>query len=223
MGDAIGQTLPTAIGIAISPLPIVAVVLMLVTPRGRVNGPAFVLGWVVGLAVLGAIVLAVAGGADASGDGEPATWTSVVKLVLGLLAVLLGVRQFRGRPRAGGAAETPKWMHALDEFTPGKAFGTAVLMSAVNPKNLLLAVAGAATIAGTGIDADEQAIAYAVFVVIATLGVATPVAIAVAMGDGSRRVLDGLKSWLSDENAVIMAVLLVVIGAKLVGDAISGF
>ena len=48
MGEAIGQVLPTAIGVAISPLPIVAVVLMLVTPAGRVNGPAFVLGWIVG-------------------------------------------------------------------------------------------------------------------------------------------------------------------------------
>jgi hypothetical protein len=35
MGQAIGQSLPTAIGITLSPLPIVAVVLMLVTPRGR--------------------------------------------------------------------------------------------------------------------------------------------------------------------------------------------
>jgi threonine/homoserine/homoserine lactone efflux protein len=223
MRDAIGQTLPTALGIAISPLPIVAVVLMLVTARGRVNGPAFVLGWVAGLAILGAIVLAVAGGANASSDGEPATWASALKLVLGLLAVLVGVRQFRGRPRGDGGAETPKWMHALDEFTPVKAAGTAALLSAVNPKNLLLAVAGAATIAGTGIDAGEQAIAYAIFVVIATLGVATPVAIALVMGDRSRRVLEGLKTWLSEENAVIMAVLMLVIGTKLVGDAISAF
>ena len=219
MGDAIGQTLPTAIGIAISPLPIVAVVLMLVTPRGRVNGAAFVAGWIFGLALVGAIVLAVAGGADASADGEPATWASVLKLVLGLLAVLLGVRQFRAK----GEAKTPKWMEALDDFTPAKAAGTGVLLAAVNPKNLLLSVAGAATIAATGIDTGEQAIAYAVFVVIATLGVAAPVVIAIAMGDRSRDVLDGLKSWLSANNAVIMAVLLVVIGAKLAGDAISAF
>jgi len=153
MGEAIGQTLPTALGIAISPLPIVAVVLMLVTPRGRVNGSAFVLGWIVGLAVLGAIVLALASGADASEDGEPATWVSVLKLVLGLLAVLLGVRQFRGRSANG---DEPSWMQALDRFTPVKAAGTGALLSAVNPKNLLLAVAGAATIAQTGIAAESR-------------------------------------------------------------------
>ena len=223
MGDAIGQMLPTAVGIAISPLPIVAVVLMLVTPRGRVNGVTFVLGWIAGLAVVGAIVLAVAGGADASDDGQPATWVSVLELVLGLAALLLGARQFRGRPRPGETPESPKWMRALDTFTPAKAAGAGVLLSALNPKNLLLAVAGAATIAQTGIDAGEEAIAYAIFVVIATIGVALPVTLAIALGERSRELLDGLKDWLAVHNAAIMAVLLVVIGFKLIGDAISGF
>ena len=223
MGDAIGQILPIAVGVAISPLPIVAVVLMLVTPGGRVNGPAFVLGWIVGLALIGAVVLAVASGAGASDDGAPATWVSVLKLGLGLLVLLLGVKQFRGRPHGDTAPETPKWMRALDRFTPVKAAGAGVALSAVNPKNLLLAIAGAATIAQTGIDAGEQAIAYAVFVVIATAGVALPVAIALALGERSREPLDRLNRWLSENNAVIMAVLMAVIGSKLIGDAISGF
>jgi hypothetical protein len=47
MGEAIGQLLPLAVGVAVSPMPIVAVILMLVTPRARSNGPAFLLGWLV--------------------------------------------------------------------------------------------------------------------------------------------------------------------------------
>jgi threonine/homoserine/homoserine lactone efflux protein len=221
VSEAIGQILPTAVGVAISPLPIVAVVLMLVTPRGRVNGPLFVGGWIVGLAILGAIVLSVASGAVASDDGSPATWVSILKLVLGLLALLLGVRQFTHRPHGDAQPDTPSWMHALDTFTPVKAAGAGVALSAVNPKNLLLSVAGAAAIAQTGIDAGEQAIAWAVFVLVGTLGVAAPVVIAFAMGSRASELLDRLKGWLSANNAVIMAVLLVVIGAKLIGDAIS--
>jgi threonine/homoserine/homoserine lactone efflux protein len=222
MGDAIGQMLPAAVGVAISPLPIVAVVLMLVTPRGRANGPAFVLGWIAGLAIVGAIMLGVASGASASDNGDPATWVSVLKLVLGLLALLMGARQFRGRPRGDEAPASPGWMRALDTFTPVKALGAGVLLSGVNPKNLLLSVAGAATIAQTGIPAGEQAIAYAVFVVVASIGVALPVVLAVALGERSRALLDELQDWLARNNATIMAVLLVVIGAKLIGDAISG-
>ena len=70
MSEAIGQMLPTAVGVAISPFPIVAVVLMLVTPRGKSNGLAFLLGWLVGLVIVGAVVLSVASGVDAR-DGRP--------------------------------------------------------------------------------------------------------------------------------------------------------
>jgi len=96
MGAAIGQALPLAVGVALSPIPIIAVALMLMSPRARLNGPGFVLGWLAGLAVIGAIVLAIAGPANASNDGKPATWVSVLKLLLGLLLVLLAVRQWRG-------------------------------------------------------------------------------------------------------------------------------
>jgi threonine/homoserine/homoserine lactone efflux protein len=222
MGEAIGQMLPAAVGVALSPLPIVAVVLMLVSRRGRVNGPAFVLGWIAGLAVLGAIVLSASSGADASDGGQPATWVSVLKLVLGALMLLVALKQWRGRPRDPSEVTTPKWMSALDTFTPVKAVGAGALLSGLNPKNTLLAIGGAAAIAGTGIPAGEQAVAYAIFVVIATVGVGAPVVVSLVMGDRSGALLDRLKNWMGANNAVIMAVLLLVLGTKLIGDGISG-
>jgi hypothetical protein len=36
------------------------------------------------------------------------------------------------------------------------------------------------------------------------------------------KLLGELKDWMSGNNAAIMAVLLLVIGAKLLGDGISG-
>jgi threonine/homoserine/homoserine lactone efflux protein len=184
MGEAIGALLSEAVGVAISPLPIVAVVLMLVTPRGRANGPALLFGWLFGVAAAGAILLLLASGADASQQGEPA-WVDWLKLVLGLGLVLLAVRQFRGRPHEGEEPVTPKWMGALERFSPPKAAAAGVALSALNPKNLLLIVAGAASIAQTGIEAGEQAIALIVFVLIATIGVGTPVVICFALGDRS--------------------------------------
>ncbi len=222
MGQAIGQILPTAVGVAISPLPIVAVVLMLVTPRGKVNGLAFILGWWVGLAAIGIVVISVSSGADATDDAGPATWVSWLKLVLGLLLLLVAARQWRARPAHGEEPPTPKWMGALDRFTPVKAAGAGAVLSAVNPKNLLLAVGGAVAVAGAGVSTSEEALAWIVFILIASVGVAAPVVIAFAMGERSRELLDRLKLRLTHDNAVIMAVLLVVIGAKLIGDGITG-
>lgn len=104
MGSAIGQTLSFAVGVAISPVPIIAVILVLVSGRARANGPAFLVGWLVGLGVVGTVVLLLAGRAEASDGGEPATWVGVLKLVLGALLLLLALKQWRGRPHDGEAA-----------------------------------------------------------------------------------------------------------------------
>jgi threonine/homoserine/homoserine lactone efflux protein len=223
MAEAIGQMLPAAVGVAISPIPIVAVVLMLVSARGRVNGPAFLAGWCLAIAVVGTVVLLAAGGASASDDGEPAGWVPWLELVLGVLLLLVALRHWRARPRGDAEPPLPKWMQALDRFKPPKAFGAGAVLAGVNPKNLLLIVAGAAAIAQTGIPGGEQAIALALFVLIASVGVATPVVIAFALGDRSGPLLAGLKGWMAHNNAVIMVVLLAIIGVKLIGDAIGGF
>lgn len=222
MGPAIGQTLSLAVGVALSPVPIIAVILMLVTPRARVNGPAFVVGWLVGLAVVGTIVLLVAGPANANDNGEPAGWVGGLKLVVGALLVLLALKQWRGRPHEGEEAPTPKWMGAIDTFTPVKAVGAGAVLAGANPKNLLLAVGAATAIAQTGIAGGEQAVAYAVFALIGTIGVGAPVVIYFAMGDRAGPILEQLKGWMAHNNAVIMAVLCLVIGAKLLGDGITG-
>ena len=223
MGEAIGNTLPMAIGVAISPVPIIAIVLMLGTPRARSTGPAFAIGWLVGLTVVGAVVLLLASGNAADDGGGPATWTSALKLVFGVLFLLIASRTWRTRPARVQEAQMPKWMQAIDTFTPGKALGAGVLLSGINPKNLALTVAAATAIAQTEIPGGEQTVALAVFVLLGSLTILAPVAIYFGMGARATEILDGLKNWMAAHNAAIMTVLLLVLGAKLIGDAIAGF
>ncbi len=223
MWTAVGESLPMAVGVALSPLPIVAVVLMLVTARGNSNGIAFVAGWLVGLAVVGAIVLAIAGPSGASDDGTPSTGASVVHIVLGALFLLIGFNQWRKRPRHGSQPPAPKWMAAIDTFTPIKAGGMGALFSGMNPKNTVLAIGAATTVAATGISGGGQAVAYGVFAVVASIGVGTPVAVALTMGDRAKVVLDTVKEWMAQNNAAIMTVVCLVLGAKLIGQGVAGF
>ena len=113
-------------------------------------------------------------------------------------------------------------MGAIDAFTAPKALGAGAVLSGANPKNLLLSVAAAAAIAQTGISGQQQAVAYAVFAAIGTIGVATPVGIYFVLGERAGPILDRLKSWLAQNNAVSMAVVMLILGVKLIGDAISG-
>lgn len=221
MGAAIGQSLPVAVGVLVSPLPIVAVVLMLVSGRAKANAFAFLVGWFV---AVGAVTLLVALLAGAGSDTEAGTplWAAIVKIVLGLALLLLAVKQWRGRPRTGVEPPAPKWMAAIDGFTPVKAAGLAVLLGAVNPKNLLLVVSGGTAIATAAAgDTNAQVVASVVFALVASLGVATPVFIYLFTGDRAATMLDGLKAWMIHNNAVIMAVLLLVLGAKMLGDGIA--
>ena len=195
---------------------------MLVTPRARVNGPAFIVGWLVGLAVVGAIGLTVAGAAGASDDGTASSGANTLQIVLGALLVIFAIRQWRKRPKRGEEPSMPKWMNAVDDFTPVKALGLGFVLSALNPKNLILSLSAAATIAASNLPGSDQVVAYIAFAAIATLGVAAPVVIFFVMGDRSRPILDDMKTWLAHNNAAIMAVLFLVIGAKVLGQGIAG-
>ena len=136
MESALGSILPQAIGVAISPVPIIAVILMLFSKRARSNGTAFLIGWVLALVVVGSIVLVLANLGKVSTNGTPSTLAYVLKLLLGLLFLFMSFRQWRGRPKEGEEPHMPKWMETIDQFTAAKAFGLAALLAGVNPKNL---------------------------------------------------------------------------------------
>jgi hypothetical protein len=222
MGSVIGDILPTALGVAISPVPVIAVILMLFSARARSNGPAFLAGWLLGLTAVGILVLALAGAAGTQDDGGPSTTASVIKLVLGLLLLLLAVRQWRQRPAPGQQAAMPTWMAAIDSFTAGKALGLGSLLSAINPKNLALAVSAAVTIAQAGLSGGGEAAALAVFVVLASASIAVPVVFYLVGGSRAKTTLDGWKEWLGANNAAVMTVLLGVLGTVLLGKGIGG-
>jgi threonine/homoserine/homoserine lactone efflux protein len=224
MWSAFGQTLPMAVGAALSPIPIVAVVLMLTTKKARVDGPAFVLGWLIGFGVIGVVVLAIGGAASASDGGSPSTGSNWLKLLLGVVLIRFAMKQWRARPHSEDEdPPMPKWLGAIESFGGGKAIAAGVVLSVVNPKNLLLAVAAAATIAASGISGSDQALAYLLFTIVASLGVVAPVVIYFAMGDRAPEILGRIRTWMVRNNNAILAVIFLVIGAKMLGDAISGF
>jgi Sap, sulfolipid-1-addressing protein len=221
VGQTIGEVLGLAIGIAISPVPIIALILMLLTPKARSNGLAFLIGWMLGLIVVGAIALVLADSAGVSTSSGASNGADTFKLVLGLLFLVLAVRQWRSRPGPGEEAPMPKWMRSLDGFTPGRSFGVAAVLSGVNPKNLVLNLAAAATIAQAGLSGAQQAVVLAVFVVIASLGIIAPYVVYVAMGDRAAAMLGGWKAWLVANDAAVMAVLFLVFGFVLIGKGLA--
>jgi hypothetical protein len=218
MGAAIGDILGFAVGVAISPVPIIAVILMLFTSKAKVNSLSFLTGWIAGLTIVGGIVLAL--GLE-SNEGEESTTSGWIKIVIGALFFALAWKQWSSRPQGDEEPAMPGWMSAIDSFTPIKALGLGILLSAVNPKNLGLTIAAMAKVSSAGLSTGEEIGTLAVFVLIAASTVALPVMLNLVMGSNAAGTLNSMKTWLTANNNTVMMVLFVVLGSKLLGDGIS--
>jgi threonine/homoserine/homoserine lactone efflux protein len=223
MTAVVGDLLPLALGVAISPVPIIATILMLLAPQAKGTSIGFLVGWVAGIVVAVTVfeVIAATAGLD-DGTSSSSSVTAWIKIVLGALLLLFGVRQWRKRPKAGEVAALPKWMAAIDSFTFVRALGLGFLLSAVNPKNLLMCIAAGSTIGSAGLGASEVVAAIAIFTLIAASTVAVPVVGFLVAHERLRQPLDELRTWLQANNVAVMSVLLLVIAVVLLGQGIGG-
>lgn len=217
MSQAIGQILGEAVGVAISPVPVAALILMLFSASAARNGVAFLIGWLIGLTAVCLVAIALGIGSGTDSDSG-----SIAKVVIGLLFLLLGLRQWRRRPRDGEDAEMPAWMATVDRLSAIKALGLGLLLTAANPKNAGLAIAAAASISSQNLESGEQAVALLAFVLISSITVILPVAAYLLARERSRSTLDALKVWLIRNNSTVMTVLFILIGAKVLGDGLAG-
>jgi threonine/homoserine/homoserine lactone efflux protein len=222
MGSVIGEILPLAVGIAISPIPIIAVILMLLSPRAKGTSLGFMIGWIAGIVVAIVVFTLLASIIPQhTGGGSPVA--GVIKIILGLLLLFLAIRQWRGRLTKGEEPAMPKWMSAIDSMTAGKGLGLGFLLSAVNPKNLLMAASAGVIVGGAGLAFGQTVIVIIIFVLLAGCTVIIPVVGYLIASARLAGPLDRLREWLVENNAVIMAVVLLVIGVAVIGKGIAEF
>jgi hypothetical protein len=221
VNGVVGGLLPLAAGVAVSPIPIIAVILMLGTPRAKVNGPAFALGWVLGLCVVSAVVLLLAGSSP-GGEDTTSTIAAVARLAFGALFFLLAVKQWRGRPTGDAEVAPPAWTAAFDSFSVPRSLAVGALLSGANPKNLALTAAAAASVAEAGLTTGQSTAALGVFVLVGSLTVAGPVLASLLLGAKATGPLAAVKEFLVAHSPAIMMVLFVILGANLVGAGYAG-
>jgi threonine/homoserine/homoserine lactone efflux protein len=220
MANATTQVLSYALFVAISPIPLVAVVALLAGPNGRRNGVAFLLGWLIGLLVAGAVLVVILGAPDDSNESSSNAhgWLFIA---LGVLMFWLAVKQLRLRPQDGADPTLPSWLAKVDALNAWHAAALAAGLAVVNPKNLIL-IAGAATAAAqTGASTTECIEAMVVFAFVALIGPAIPVGARLFAGDRAEPLLAKWRAWLSRNSAVILAVICTAIAIKLLTDGIA--
>ena len=223
MGSVIGDILPLALGVAISPIPIIAAILMLLSPKAKGTSVGFLIGWVLGIVIAVTLFTLLASVIPEQDQDASKPIAGTIKILLGLGLLFLAVRQWRSRPKPGETAALPKWMAAIDTMTTGRGLMLGFLLSAVNPKNLLMAVAAGVIIGTAGLAVGEEAVVILVFVLIAACTVAIPVIAYLVASKRMAGPLEALRRWLVHNNATVMAVLLLVIGVVVIGKGIGSF
>ena len=223
MMDAITSSLPMAMAILVSSVPLMAVTLILMAQRRWPPALAFLLGWAGGMAMVGGLTLVLAQQSAAAGERGPVAWMGLVRSSVGAVLLLLAWRQWRARPRDRGAATLPKWMDVVESLSTPKALVLGFALVAVNPKNLMLtvSVSGAMAIAASEATRSAHWAAFGIFGLVATAGVASPVLVDWAAGERSAEVLAAMKDWIIRNNAVIVSTVLLLLGAVLLNKGLG--
>ncbi|TQM61846.1 GAP family protein [Humibacillus xanthopallidus] len=223
MNEVIGEVLPLALGVAISPIPIIAAILMLLSPRAKGTSIGFLLGWILGILVAVTVFTLLASILPQEAEGSSKPIAGTIQIVLGGLLLLLATKQWRSRPTGDTEPALPPWMQAIDTMTTARALMTGFLLSGLNPKNLLLGAAAGVAIGSASLTASGTIASIAVFTILAASTVAIPVTAYLAASARMAGPLGTLRSWLVHNNSTVMAVLLLVIGVTLIGKGIGSF
>jgi threonine/homoserine/homoserine lactone efflux protein len=221
VGSVVGEILPLALGIAISPIPIIAAILMLLSPRARTTGLGFLAGWVLGVVVAVVVFTLLASILPESGDDGPKPIAGIIKIILGIGLLFLAFRQWRSRPHDDGQPTLPKWMAAIDSMTAARGLLLGFALSALNPKNLLMGVGAGVAIGVGDLTVGATIVTIVIFTLIAASTVALPVIAYLTAAKKVAGPLEALRQWLLRNNATVIAVLLLVICVVLIGKGIG--
>lgn len=206
--------LPLAIVVGLSPLPILPAVLLLMSPQARRNGPAYLAAWLVALTLLVSVMTGIGNLRDpAPPDEKGVGW---IQLITGAVFLVMAVVKWSKRPRAGKVKEPPKWMAALDTYTPKQSARLGALLAGANPKNLTMALAAGAEIALLATTASQTVTGVVSFVAIGSIGVALPVLAHAVLGERAAPGLAKAKTWLERNSTTLAVAVLVVLGILLV-------
>jgi len=230
MGTVFILDLAYAAGIAISPTPIVVVILMLFSPAGRRNALAYLIGWIIGLTLLGIVLVFFVDTGLSILEHSTLFAKPIVQVLLGVGVIFLAWRRWNKPQNTTIEEVQPKWMVSLDKvltqssdkFTPRRALVLAVVMSALSPKNIALMLALLVAFSQVNLDETQYAFLMVVFIVFSSVTIGIPILYAMVKGENSQAALTEWKNWVITNRGRALSLLLFVLGGIAIMNGIIG-
>ena len=220
MWAALGHVLPIAVAGAVSSVPIMAVILLLLSPNKSRAPVAFLIGWVLGLTVVVVAFAALAAVIPVSRRQTDAVIGGAL-VAVGLALIAVAVVTWR-RGVHTPPDELPKWLRAVGSMRPWPALGFALLLN-IRPKALLLAAAAGLSLRGDSLSTGEMAIVISVYTVVSASSVATPVVASLVAPGRTDKQLERARVWISANTTIVSVVIMLMIGVVIVGSGLTRF
>jgi len=193
------------------------VIVLLSMPSGRRRALAFVCGWLIAIAAIGAIAIFVLHGQDFSSKrSTPSRAASALEILLGSLLLLWAVVAYRRRKPTKEGVSEPKWLSRVE----GTHWLLAVAVGAIM-LSYALSLAAASEILKANVSGPDAAAAIVVFSLTSIVTIAAPIVIAVAAPERSAQRLAVWKTWLLGNSRTVVLVVLMVVAALLIVRGIS--
>lgn len=220
MLQALGQLLPIALAIALSTVPIMATVLILLSPNRDRSSLPFLIGWVVGIAAMAGLFTLGAQVFPAPNPRQPnsSALLGSVQIFIGLGLVILAVISWR-RGRAHPTEGIPKWLRRVGSFGPWPSFGLALGLN-VRPKALLLSAAAGLSLRVGSLSPESTLIVLGVFAVLASVTVSAPIVMALTSPERARTWLVASEEWINRNSRTVTNLIIVVIGVVILGNGL---
>jgi hypothetical protein len=218
MGTLVAEV--AALGLAVaftSPVSVVTIIVLLSMPSGRRRALAFVCGWLIAIAAIGAIAIFVLHGQDfSSKHSTPSRAASALEILLGSLLLLWAVVAYRRRKPSKEGVSEPKWLSRVE----GTHWLLAVAVGAIM-LSYALSLAAASEILKANVSSLDAAAAIVVFSLTSIVTVAAPIVVAVTAPERSAQRLATWKAWLLGNSHTVVLVVLMVVAALLIVRGIS--
>ncbi len=221
MGQALGSLIPIGVAAAVSSVPIMATILILLSDNRNRSAFPFLVGW-----VLGAIILVSVGTIAANSIPQPRprqsdTTVGVLEILLGAALVVFSLRtMFSAGASVGGSAS--RWAKAVGALGAAKSLGLGLALN-IRPKGLILSAAASLALRSAKLDVEETAVLVVVYSAIATSTVTIPiVATLVSPHRMEPRLING-RDWLDEHGYIVTATVMLLIGVIIVGAGIGKF
>jgi hypothetical protein len=203
------------VAVALDPLPLTAFLVVLPAKGGVRKGAAYVLGWLVSLAIVVIVTVLATGNHPPKPATVPSLAALAVKIVLGVILVRIAVRHIRARRQPKPPKKPPKWQASVDSMSPWFALALA---PALQP--WVLIGAGAATVMEAKLSSWGSYLALGLYCVLASSSYLAMEIYAIVRPARSQELLARCRAWIDSHMDQAVTAGSLIIGCWFIADSL---